>query len=83
MQDLSLSQERYAFSVKEVAGFLSVSSRTIWTLVKNGELPSFRIGTRCLIEKAAIEKFIQARTQVAGRADEGNSKIGSPEGQLT
>ena len=60
------TEERYAFSVTEVAQFIGVSSRTIWSLVKAGELPSFRVGTRVLIAKAALEKFIADRSVKGG-----------------
>ena len=60
------SEERYAFSVSEVAQFIGVSSRTIWTLIKEGELPTFRIGTRVLIAKTALEQFIADRSVKGG-----------------
>jgi excisionase family DNA binding protein len=63
MQAFKEQQERVAYSVVEVAGFIGVSQRTVWQLVKDGELPHFRIGTRCLIPKTALERFIASRTQ--------------------
>jgi excisionase family DNA binding protein len=60
----NLQDKRYAFSVKEVADFIGVSSRTVWTLVNEGQLPKFRVGTRVLIPKEGLERFIQERTAV-------------------
>jgi len=54
---------KIAFSVKEIAECVGVSERTIWKLIKSGELPSFRVGARVLISKVALDQFIAQRTQ--------------------
>ena len=66
-----MSQEK-AFEVPPVsvpvpvaAQLLGVSPRTAWTLVKNRELPSFRIGTRVLIPYSAITSFVDKRLAAA------------------
>jgi excisionase family DNA binding protein len=59
-------EERMAFSVAEVAGFMGISSRTVWNLIKSGELPSFRVGARVLMSKSALEQFIAQRTVKGG-----------------
>jgi len=51
--------------VPVAAQLLGVSPRTAWTLVKNLELPSFRIGTRVLIPYSAITAFVDERLATA------------------
>jgi excisionase family DNA binding protein len=55
--------ERLAFSIAETAQALGVSSRSVHDYVKNGSIPHFRMGTRVLIEVAALREFIAGRTQ--------------------
>ncbi|MDR0328795.1 MAG: helix-turn-helix domain-containing protein [Planctomycetaceae bacterium] len=54
--------ERLAYSIKEVAATLGVSSRTVHTLVKDGKLEHFRIGVRVLVETGALRRFIESRS---------------------
>ena len=42
---------------KTVAGLLSVSLRTVETLIASGQLPVRRIGSRTLIARTALERF--------------------------
>ena len=58
---------RLAYSISEVAQALGVSSRTVRTLVKNGELGHFRLGARVLVEVDALRLFIEQRTQKGGQ----------------
>ena len=58
--------ERLAYSIKEVAATLGVSSRTIHTIIKDGKLEHFRIGTRVLVESEALRRFINS---LANKAD--------------
>jgi len=55
--------ERLAFSVREAAAALGVSSRTLHDFVKTGSLPHFRLGARVLIPADALRNFIEQRTQ--------------------
>lgn len=49
---------------REVAKTLRVSERTIWTLVKRGELPAVRFGHSVRIDPADLRAFIE---QAKGR----------------
>ncbi len=51
--------------VPVAAQLLGISPRTAWKLVKAGELPSFRIGTRVLIQYSAITSFVDERLATA------------------
>lgn len=56
-------------SVPVAARLLGISARTAWKLVKAGELPSFRIGTRVLIQYNALIAFTEQRlSATAGEA---------------
>ena len=52
-------------SVPVAARLLGISARTAWKLVKAGELPSFRIGSRVLIPYSAITSFVDERLAAA------------------
>jgi len=68
-------QDLVAVSVTEAARRLSVSPRTIATLVARKELPSRRIGRRRVIPVSALEEFLQ-RDHMTGRF---SKEAGSPE----
>lgn len=53
--------ERRKMTVKEVASFLGVHSDTIYDLVRDQEIPHFRIRSRILFLPEVIEKWIQER----------------------
>jgi excisionase family DNA binding protein len=44
-------------SKREAAAMLGLCVRTVEKLISLKELPSRRIGRRCLIEKSALERF--------------------------
>ncbi|MBP2076858.1 helix-turn-helix domain-containing protein [Oceanobacillus polygoni] len=48
-------------TVKEVAAFLGVHSDTIYDLVRDQEIPHFRIRRRILFLPEVIENWIQER----------------------
>ena len=41
--------------VEEASRFLGVSTATVWRLIRDGRLPSFRQGGRRLISRSALE----------------------------
>lgn len=49
--------ERLLVSKRDAALTLGISVRTLENLVRFKELPARRIGRRCLIERAALERF--------------------------
>lgn len=48
-------------TVKETADALTVSTFTIYGLMRTGQLKSFTIGKRRLIPTAAVDAFIETR----------------------
>ena len=50
-----------ACSIREAAELLNVSPDTVRNAVFRGELPSFRVGRRVLVPRAALDRLLQAR----------------------
>lgn len=48
-------------SLREAAGYLSLSHWTLREMIWRGELPSVRVGRRILIDLEDIEEFISSR----------------------
>lgn len=48
-------------TVREVADYLKVTAKTVYTLVNDGELQSFRIGRAVRCKRADVESFINSR----------------------
>lgn len=51
--------ERQVYSVAEVAAMLGLSKPTVQKALKRGELPSFRVGTKVLVQRAAVERLLK------------------------
>jgi excisionase family DNA binding protein len=56
-----------ALMVNEVAWELHCSPNTVWALVGDGTLPSFKVGRRRLIARSAVEDFIARGGTSGGR----------------
>ena len=54
-----------AMSVGEVAKGTDLSPRTVWGLVKSGELPSRRIGRRVIILRSDLVAYLEGRPSAA------------------
>jgi len=63
MKNQHQNVERLAYSIREAAAAIGVSSRTLHDFVKDGSLKHFRVGTRVLIPADALREFIECRTQ--------------------
>lgn len=50
-------------SVDSAAQAIGVSPSTVWKLIADHELPTFKLGHRTLIHRDDLEAFIQARRQ--------------------
>jgi excisionase family DNA binding protein len=53
-----MTDKLLAIDIREAARRLSLSPRTIATLISNQELPSRKVGRRRIIPVAALEAFI-------------------------
>ena len=45
-------------NVKEVASYLRLHQNTVYRLIKNGEIPSTRLGTNIRIDKGELDKYL-------------------------
>jgi excisionase family DNA binding protein len=52
--------EKVAISITEAAEALSISPRTIWSLLSDGKLTGVRVGRRRLVSADSVRAFAQA-----------------------
>jgi excisionase family DNA binding protein len=53
--------ERLTVTVSEAAKILGVSRMTAYTAVREGTIPSLKIGRRVLVPRAALERLLDAK----------------------
>lgn len=53
-----MQTETEVLNVKETASRLKISPRQVARLIAQGELPSFRIGSRRLVRAATLARFV-------------------------
>ena len=56
---------KLAFDVNEAAGMLSISRRTLYELLRSGELRSIKIGSRRLVRMSDMTEFLQNHEDAA------------------
>jgi excisionase family DNA binding protein len=54
-------QEPLAYRIRDAARLLSLSERTVWQLVKDGKLPSRKVGRVVLVTRSALEQFVNGK----------------------
>lgn len=52
-------------TVQEVADYLKVTTKTVYEIIKQGSLPSFRIGRAVRCRRSAVEDFIECQLTTA------------------
>lgn len=57
----SEGKDRLALSVTEAAALLGVSRPTVYELLNRDDFPSFRIGSRRVISRAGLERWVEAQ----------------------
>lgn len=55
--------EKMVYSVKEVASLLGISKSLAYTLVKKGEIPSIKLGTRVVIPKVRFQAYLDGKLE--------------------
>lgn len=65
--------EPLLLSKRDAATCLNICVRKLSDLIKDGDLPSLRIGSRVLIPRRALIAFTNRRDHVRGPAAEGRS----------
>lgn len=61
--------KRSTLTVKEVAEYLGISVDMVYILCREKRIAHFRIGSRILFKKAAIDRWIEAQ-MIEGLSDE-------------
>jgi excisionase family DNA binding protein len=59
---IGCAMERAALSVADSAVYLGVSKRTIWSMIRRGELESVLLGRRRLIRRDELDRVLAERT---------------------
>lgn len=55
--------DRQAFlTTEEVLGYLNTTPRTIYRLIRNGELPAIRIGRQWRFRRADLDKWVERQS---------------------
>ena len=52
-------------TISDVANLFKVTEKTLYGLAQKGNLPGFKVGGQWRFQKAAIESWIQVKTQAA------------------
>lgn len=55
------SKQKLGLTVTEAAALLGVSRPTVYELINRDDFPSFRIGTRRVISRAGLERWVEAQ----------------------
>lgn len=58
-----------ALSVSDAAVQMGISRATVYRLLRGGDLPSLKIGSRRLIRRDALNSFLEAMSDTKGNAD--------------
>ena len=54
-------------TIKQIAGYLNVTERTIYNLLQRGELPGFKVGVAWRFRKEDIDRWIQKNMKKQNR----------------
>lgn len=65
------------FNVKEVANYLNCSVSSIRSLVRNKEIPHFRIGSKLNFNKEAVDNWVHNQELQSMQHEEYSTKIKS------
>lgn len=57
------AKEKIALSVVEAAELLGVSPPTVYKLMRRADFPAFKIGTRTLISRSKLEKWVEEQAE--------------------
>lgn len=57
-------QNHNIMTIKQVAEYLKISPRTVYKLVKEGAIPSFKIMNMWRFEQSKIDQWIQEKSDI-------------------
>ena len=73
--------EREALSIKETAASLGASVASVWKWIREGELPSVKIGGRVFVPRRALRRRLEQLRDHDNSADLGSRQKGGPHNQ--
>lgn len=59
MAETKTDVKQAAFSVKEIARILSLSTSTVHNMLDRGEIESRRIGRRVVVPRSVLEEYVR------------------------
>jgi excisionase family DNA binding protein len=59
-----MSEEKLTLTVPEAARLIGISRMTAYVAVREGTIPSIRIGRRVLVPRAALDRLLAAASAV-------------------
>jgi excisionase family DNA binding protein len=65
-REISLSP-RILYTVAEAAAQLSLGERTLWDIIRRGEIATRRVGVRVLVPHAELERFASKDLDTTGQ----------------
>ena len=68
-------------TLTEVANLFKVTEKTLYGLAQKGDLPGFKVGGQWRFQRAAIDSWIQMKTQAASSQPSGDSATSSSSGR--
>ena len=64
-REISLAH-RILYTVPEAAAQISIGERTLWEIIRRGEIATRRVGTRVLVPHAELERFASKDLDTTG-----------------
>lgn len=61
--------ERLAFNAKEAAALVGISYPTFRRLIREHEIPAFRVGQQWMISRKALERWLEMRSEQRAEID--------------
>ena len=56
-------------TISDVASYLKVTEKTLYTLAQRGDLPGFKVGGQWRFRRTAIDSWIEVKTNSVGTQD--------------
>ena len=70
-------------TITEVANLFKVTEKTLYGLAQKGDLPGFKVGGQWRFQRAAIDDWIQVKTQAASSQPNGDGAESASSGRGT
>ena len=75
-----MSQEEVSWlSTREAAGQLGITTRTLYRLIDNGQLPAYKFGRVIRLKESEVQAFVEAARIVPGELEHLYADSGTPD----